>query len=98
MQELYGTLSFTGTEKKYECLWEKWPNGSRCLESHIHVNGPMSIEDAKNVFYQLVDAVEYLHSLGISHCDIKPENILIDSAALKVSFCFVTVTERPSYI
>ena len=96
MQELYGTLSFIGTEKKYERLREKWPNGSRCLESYIHANGPMSLEDAKRVFYQLVDAVAYLHSLGISHCDIKPENILIDATTLKVSFGIMTVTNLKS--
>ena len=57
----------------------KFPNGSRCLESYLHTNGPMPLEDAKYVFYQLVDAVYSLHSNGVTHCDIKPDNILIDS-------------------
>ena len=61
------------------------------MQSYVQVNGPMSLEDAKYVFYQLVDAVAYLHSLGISHCDIKPENILIDATTLKVSLRFVTM-------
>ena len=56
----------------------KFPNGSRCLESYLHTNGPMPLEDAKYVFYQLVDAVYSLHSNGVTHCDIKPDNILID--------------------
>ena len=36
----------------------------------------MPVEDARNLITQLVDAVNYLTSLGIDHRDIKDENIL----------------------
>jgi len=32
-------------------------------------------------FKQLMDGVNYLHSLGVAHCDIKPENILIKNVS-----------------
>jgi len=37
-------------------------------------------------FHQLMNAVEYLHLVGIAHRDLKPENILLDSLGnLKVA-------------
>ncbi|KAM0754477.1 kinase-like protein [Meredithblackwellia eburnea MCA 4105] len=41
---------------------------------------------AHTYFFQLVQALKYIHSQGVCHRDIKPENILLDGRAnLKVS-------------
>ena len=40
--------------------------------------GKMNEQQTRNLFGQLVDAVEYLHSKDIAHRDLKPENILIN--------------------
>ncbi len=41
----------------------------------------MPLDVAHKVFSQLVSALTYLHSKGVAHCDIKPDNILIDRDA-----------------
>lgn len=39
----------------------------------------LSEGQARFVFAQVVEAIHYLDSQGVSHCDIKDENILVDS-------------------
>ncbi|KAJ0261512.1 CBL-interacting serine/threonine-protein kinase 21 [Hirschfeldia incana] len=46
----------------------------------------MKESDARKLFQQLIDAVDYCHNRGVYHRDLKPQNLLIDSKGnLKVS-------------
>lgn len=44
---------------------------------------PYSMEDSRHIAYQLCQAVKFLHGIGLTHTDIKPENLLlVDSSTL----------------
>ena len=55
------------------------------LYDHISNNRGLKVKDAQYFFYQLINAIDYLHTNNIVHRDIKPENILItDNNILKI--------------
>ncbi|TFY82802.1 hypothetical protein EWM64_g1208 [Hericium alpestre] len=47
-----------------------------CIEQSKHKR--LSENQARYIFAQVVEAVHYLDSHGVTHCDIKDENILVD--------------------
>lgn len=56
------------------------------LYSLIRSEWPFEVEEANCFFKQLMRGVQYLHGLGIAHCDLKPENLLLtETGNLKIS-------------
>ena len=72
--------SILSEEKSYEkrhYLVMEW--GLELLELVRHKEVMLSSEQVRCIVWQLVQAVEYLHSKGIMHRDIKPSNVFVMS-------------------
>lgn len=66
---------------------EKMPGGE--LFDIVADKGHLSEQQASQVVREIIVGCEYLHSMDVVHCDIKPENILCKSAdwPLVVKLC-----------
>ena len=51
------------------------------LEDCLLRSGRLGASEARRILAELADALEYAHSNGVVHRDIKPDNILIDRAS-----------------
>jgi len=54
---------------------------------------------ARNIFSQLVRALQYLHSMGTLHNDLKLENVLINEAeeATLIDFGHASISDAPTF-
>ncbi|CAH2072225.1 unnamed protein product [Thlaspi arvense] len=66
------------------------------LFDEIKNEGRMKEEEARRYFQQLINALDYCHSMGLYHRDLKPENLLLDAQGhLKVSgFGFTALSQQ----
>jgi serine/threonine protein kinase len=54
------------------------PGGT--LSEHVQKHGPLSLQEALIYLEQIADALDFAHTNGCVHCDVKPANILLDGA------------------
>lgn len=62
--------------------------GGGDLNDYIHRHGAMPDSLVREVVRQVLRGIEYIHKMGISHRDLKPDNILMVSEnpiAVKIS-------------
>ena len=69
------TYKISENEKNYYIIMEYCDGGE--LFNYIVEKEKLDQNEASMFFYQLISALEYIHSLGIAHRDLKPENLLL---------------------
>ncbi|HEY1350832.1 MAG TPA: serine/threonine-protein kinase [Ktedonobacteraceae bacterium] len=48
------------------------------LSEYVQQHGPLSLDEARRYLTQIASALDYAHTEGYVHCDVKPANILLD--------------------
>ncbi|XP_060894185.1 serine/threonine-protein kinase Chk2 [Labrus mixtus] len=85
---LIKTEDFYQTDDCYYIVLELMEGGE--LFNRVKSQQQLKEHVAKLYFFQMLKAVQYLHSKGIIHRDLKPENILLSS---QDDVCLIKVTD-----
>ena len=85
---------FSTMERLYIIM--EYVGGGELFDRIVDV-GRFNPPTARHYFKQLLQAVEYIHKIGVCHRDLKPENLLLDDAGnIKVSdFGFAIAENSP---
>ncbi|XP_061349925.1 CBL-interacting serine/threonine-protein kinase 21 [Gastrolobium bilobum] len=84
-----------GTKTKIYIVME-YVSGGQLLDKMSYAKMLNECE-ARKLFQQLIDAVDYCHNKGVYHRDLKPENLLLDSKGnLKVSDFGLSALQKPN--
>ncbi|KAK7329831.1 hypothetical protein VNO77_24011 [Canavalia gladiata] len=84
-----------GTKTKIYIVME-YVSGGQLLDKMSYAKKLNEIE-ARKLFQQLIDAVDYCHNKGVYHRDLKPENLLLDNKGnLKVSDFGLSALQKPN--
>ena len=63
-------------DEKYLYFVMEYLEGANLYEGFIKKNDDVNEKRIRDMFYQIIKAVQYMHKNGIAHRDIKPENIM----------------------
>lgn len=77
------------------CLVLEYCSRGDLYEAIQQGSGPTLSQDIKDVFSQILGALDYCHGLGVYHRDLKPENILIsEDWSIKICDWGLATTNR----
>ncbi|KAI4381103.1 hypothetical protein MLD38_007211 [Melastoma candidum] len=83
-----------GTKSKIYIVMEYASGGQ--LSDKLAYAKKFSEWEARKLFQQLIDAVDYCHARGVYHRDLKPENLLLDGRGnLKISDFGLSALRKP---
>lgn len=58
--------------------------GKESLLEYVKHNYPLSIDRVRDISFQLIKAISYIHDKNIVHRDIKLQNVLINQDKIKL--------------
>lgn len=81
------------TPKRMHLIMECLDGGNLC--SYVKAKKRLSEDESRRIFFQILQSIEHLHGLSVSHRDIKLENVLFaDDRNIKlIDFGFSTVCQ-----
>ncbi len=57
------------------------------MKDRAHIQYPFSIPATETLALHMFTGLHYIHSRGITHCDVKPQNLLINIDPLHLAIC-----------
>lgn len=86
-----------GTKTKIYIVMEYVSGGQ--LSDKLSYARKLNENEARKLFQQLIDAVDYCHNKGVYHRDLKPANLLLDSKGnLKLSDFGLSALRKPDNV
>jgi cyclin-dependent kinase 2 len=74
-------LRYYSKERKLYLMFEYMDMDLRkFLDRKSHEKRELDLAQIKRIFFSIIDAIDYLHENNIMHRDLKPQNILINTA------------------
>ncbi|KAI9340026.1 hypothetical protein DFJ73DRAFT_845760 [Zopfochytrium polystomum] len=86
------TVDLIQDEKKKWCVVMEYAAGGD-LYARIHSGTLTDVAEVNCYFKQIINGVQYLHSMGVAHRDLKPENLLLDGTGRTLKITDFGVSE-----